>query len=340
MSDKPIHVIVAVDFSDEILATIRALSPRLQVERHFPNVPNKAWAGAEILYTMGQIPEPEQAPKLRWIQTHSAGVDFLLDEPIMQSKQVKVTSSSGIHATPIAEYCIMMMLAFNYRLPLMLRQQAESLWRTRDDRNREIFQRYELRGQTVGIVGYGSIGRELARIAASMGMVVLATKRDLMQLSDETDYHEPGTGDVLGEIPDRLYPTEAITSLARESDFVVLTLPLTPETRHLIDADVLKAMKSSAVLINIARGAVVDEAALIDALKGKQIGGAALDVFEQEPLPADSPLWQLDNVIISPHVAGNSRTYHQKAAAVFIENLQRYLDGSPLLNQLQPDRGY
>jgi phosphoglycerate dehydrogenase-like enzyme len=128
--------------------------------------------------------------------------------------------------------------------------------------------------------------------------------------------------------------------MARECDFLVVVAPLTPNSRALVNADVLSALKKTAVLINVARGAVVDEAALISALAAKQIAGAALDVFEEEPLPTTSPLWNLDNVILSPHIAGNSAYYHDKCADVFIENLTRYLENRPLLNKVQRDLGY
>ena len=338
-----IHVVVAMDFSDEIIDQLRAVSSRLRVERYFPNVPDRAWENAEVLYTARILPSPAQAPRLRWIQLHSAGIDHVIKEPIIQAQDVEVTTASGMHAVQMSEYCLAMMLAFTYKLPRMLELQAKAEWPTkRNDMLNpdDIFAPVHLRGQTLGIVGYGSIGRELARIADQMGMRVLAVKRDVMHPEAEDEYAEAGTGDPQGEIPRRLYPPEATASMAKECDFLVITTPLTPQTRHLINEEVLRSMKKTAILINVARGAVVDEAALISALAAGQIGGAALDVFEEEPLPPSSPLWNLNNVIISPHVAGSSAHYHEKAALLFIENLQRYVENRPLLNRLKRETGY
>ncbi len=338
MADSEIvNVIVAMNLADDLIDPLREISPRLRVERYYPNVPDKVWEGAEVLYTTHIFPKPEQAPHLRWIQLHSAGANHALDEPIIQSGNVEVTTASGVHSTPISEYCLAMMLAFAYKLPKMLQLQAQAEWL---EDAAPVFTPTTLRGQTLGIVGYGNIGRELARIADAMGMRVLAIKRDVMHPADDDAYREPGTGDPDGEIPMRLYPPQAVGSMARECDFLVLTTPLTEETRHMINADVLRQMKKTAVLINAGRGAVVDQAALIEALQAKRIAGAGLDVFEQEPLPADSPLWKLDNVIISPHVAGLFTHYAEKAMALFGENLQRYLDGDPLLNRVSLERGY
>ncbi len=331
-----INVIVAIDISNDLIDQLREVSPRLHVEHYFPNIPDRAMENAEILFTTQPLPKPEQAPNLRWIQLFSAGANHVIDAPILQVEDIDVTTTSGIHATPMSEFCLAMMLAFTYRLPKMLELQAKALW----EHDETTFQPQPLRGQTLGIVGYGNIGRELARAADALGMTVLATKRDVMHPADEDAYHEPGTGDPDGEIPARLYPPEALGSMARECDFLVVIAPLTPDTRHMINAAVLKQMKKTAVLINVGRGAVVDEAALTEALQARRIAGAGLDVFEQEPLPASSPLWKLDNVIISPHVAGWHTTYYQNAAAVFAENLQRYLDGRPLLNLVRRERGY
>jgi phosphoglycerate dehydrogenase-like enzyme len=332
-----IHVVVAMDFSDEIMEQLRTISPLLHIERHFPNVPEHVWADAEVLYTLNRFPDPAQAPRLRWIQLHFAGVEHALKQPIVQAEDVELTNTSGIHVVQMAEFCLMMMLTFNYKLPQILQLQAKVEWPA--DFN-ERFKPHELRGQTLGIVGYGSIGRELARMADQLGMTVLGSKRDAMHPAEEGVYTEPGTGDPTGDIPARLYPAEAVASMVSECDFVVLTAPLTETSRHLIDEKVLNAMKSTAFLINVARGALIDEAALISALAAKVIAGAALDVFEEEPLPTTSPLWNLDNVILSPHISGNSTTYHEKAAALFAENLERYLQNRPLLNRVDRAKGY
>ncbi|MBZ0276437.1 MAG: D-2-hydroxyacid dehydrogenase [Anaerolineae bacterium] len=335
--DLPIHVIITVPFSDGIIEQLQAVSPRLHIERHYPNVPETAWANAEVLYTLGKYPDPQKAPRLRWIQMHVAGLDRVLKEPIIHAEDIEITSASGIHATQMAEYCLGMMLAFAYKLPLMLDYQKRAEW---PEGEHDIFLPRGLRGLTLGIVGYGSIGRELARLADALGMTVLATKRDVKHPPDAEGYTESGTGDPEGLIPTRLYPPEALVSMAAACDFLVVTTPLTRDTHHMVNEVVFEAMRDTAFLVNVARGAVVDEAALISALAARKIAGAALDVFEEEPLPSGSPLWNLDNVILSPHVSGNSVSYHEKAAALFAENLQRYIEKRPLLNRLRRDRGY
>jgi phosphoglycerate dehydrogenase-like enzyme len=171
-------------------------------------------------------------------------------------------------------------------------------------------------------------------------MNVLAVKRDVKTPTDTRSYIEAGTGDPEAEIPDRIYPPEALVSMAAECDFLVLLMPLTDETRGVINEDVFASMRETAVLVNMARGGVVNEADLITALQNGAIGGAILDVFETEPLPQDSVLWELPNVILSPHVAGNSHRYHARAAALFAENLQRYLENRPLLNLYDAEKGY
>ncbi|MBA3874569.1 MAG: D-2-hydroxyacid dehydrogenase [Anaerolineae bacterium] len=337
MSQEPIHVVVSMDFSDEIMAKLRAISPRLQIERHFPNVPESVWPQTEILYTQQNFPEPAQAPRLRWLQAHSAGLDTIIKQPIMKAEDVEITTTSGIHTVQMSEFCLTMMLAFNYKLLTSLQLQAKAEW---PKNPRDVFVPNTLRGQTLGIAGYGSIGRELARIASALGMTVLATKRNLKETTDHDGYTEAGTGDPEGVIPARLYPPEALASMVTLCDWLVVTTPLVEGAPPVVDQKVLDAMKKTAVLINVARGAVVDEAALITALSSKKIAGAALDVFKEEPLPTTSPLWNLDNVIITPHISGNSTKYHEKAAALFADNLQRYLENKPLLNRLNRKRGY
>jgi phosphoglycerate dehydrogenase-like enzyme len=331
--NRPIHVVVAHDFTDTQLDQLRAVSPRLKIERHFPHVPDKVWAEAEVLYTINVFPNPEQAPRLRWVQMHMAGLDWMIKQPIMQAQDVEITTASGIHAVPMAEFCLMMMLAFAYRLPEMQRDQAAGKWGER-------LRGTPLRGRTLGIVGYGSIGRELGRMADALGMTVLAAKRDAMSTEETTSYTEDGTGDPAGEIPRRIYPFQAVPMMVSECDFVVVTAPLTNETRSMINDAVFSAMKKTAVLVNVGRGAVIDEPALISALSAGKIAGAALDVFTEEPLPSGSPLWNMDNVIITPHISGEPVDHPQRVLTLFAENLRRYVDNRPLMNVYRRDLGY
>ncbi|NWF69202.1 MAG: D-2-hydroxyacid dehydrogenase [Chloroflexi bacterium] len=331
-----IRVVVTVNLGDELLEQLREVSPRLHIERHFPNVPETVWHDADILYTQNRFPQPEQAPRLRWIQLHFAGIDHTLKEPIIQSEDVEVTTASGVHSTHMAEFCLGMMLAFMYKIPLLVELKARSEW---PENRYQLFAPHGLRGLTLGIFGYGSIGRELARMADALGMRVLVSKRDVKHPAD-TGYQDEGLGDPTGDIPARIYPPQALASMASECDFLALLAPLTKDTRHIVNEQVLKSMKKTAVLINAARGGLVDEAALISALASETIAGAALDVFEEEPLPKSSPLWNLDHVIISPHASGNNAFYNQRAAQIFAENLRRYLGKEPLLNRIDREKGY
>ena len=334
---EAVNVTVAIDFSDDIMVELREISPRLQIERHFPDVPAEVIARTEILYTTGYFPSPEQAPKLRWIQANTAGLNHYLDQPIVQAEDITVTSASGVHANNMAHFCVMMMLMFNYKMRRSLDMQARAEWM---ENAAEVFMPIDMNLQTVGIVGYGSVGRELARLCAAMGMTVLAAKQDLRNTAEVDAFVLPGLGDPSGDIPDRIYPAVTIASMAKDCDYLVILAPLTDATKGMIGERVFEAMPGTSALINVSRGAVVDEKALITALSSGAIAGAALDVFETEPLPSTSPLWNLDNVIITPHISGFTRDYHDKAALVFKENLRRYLDNRPLLNKLDRNRGY
>ena len=335
-ADK-INVTLAIDFSDEIVAELREVSSQYHIERHFPHVSADVIATTEVLYTTSYFPEPDQAPMLRWIQLNSAGMEHAFKHRVVQAEDIMVTSTSGIHATNMAHYTLMMMLAFNYKMRMVFDLQSKAEW---PDNAHGKFGAVDMSELTVGIVGYGSIGRELARLCSEMGMTILASKRDVKNIAEVDAYVEPGTGDPTGDIPDRIYPAEAIVSMAQECDYLVIIVPMTEQTKHMINDEVFDAMKETAILINIARGGVVDEKALITAISSGNIGGAALDVFEEEPLPSTSPLWNLDNVIITPHLSGFTRDYHKKAANMFKANLRRYLDNQPLYNQLNRSTGY
>ncbi len=338
--DTRVNVLLTLDFSDEQVAQLAGVSPRVHLVRRSTNNPTSiepaVWEEADVLYTLNTLPAPEDVPRLRWVQFHSAGIDHVLEHPLLAVKDILMTTTSGIHATTMAEYVFAMFLTFGHKLPLMMRLQAKAEW----PEQKAALTPVELRGATLGVVGYGSVGREIARLGVAFGMKVLATKRNVRRPVDERGYAEADTGDPEAALVDRLYPPQALRSMVRECDFVAVTVPLTDRTRHMIDADVLAAMKPTAVLVNVSRGEVIDEAALIQALQEGRLGGAGLDVFQQEPLPSDSPLWKLPNVITSPHIAGMSTLYRARAIRLFAENLRRYLAGEPLFNLVDRVQGY
>jgi phosphoglycerate dehydrogenase-like enzyme len=338
---EKVKVLCTLRFSDGLLDQLRNLSSQLKVEQITCRDPDGVAAalvdhpGTEVLYTY-HVPETvvDLAPDLKWVQLHSAGADHVLDSALMDS-DITLTTSSGIHATPIAEYVFASILAHRWRVPHWTRCQREGEW---PSGRWELYARPELRGGTLGILGYGSIGREVGRLARAFGMRVLALRRSPGRA--ERGYTPPNTGDREGVIPERIYRPDSLHDMLAECDYVVIALPLTPDTEHMIGEAELQAMKPDAYLVNIARGGIVDESALIQALREGWIAGAGLDVFEQEPLPADSPLWGLENVLMSPHVAGFTPRYDERAATLFAENLGRYLAGQPLLNLVEKSKGY
>jgi phosphoglycerate dehydrogenase-like enzyme len=334
-----IQVLMTVPFPDPLMDRLQDVSPRLSFHqstaRRPEDLPASLLPQIEILYTLSALPLPEQAPRLRWVQVHFAGIDHLVDHPLVRAG-VTLTTMSGAAVPQVAEFAWMAILALARRLPDMLRDQARHHW---DDDRFTRFRPIEVRGSTVGIVGYGSIGREIARLARAFGARVLAVKRDLMHLADN-GYRPGDVGDPDATLVDRIYPPQAVASMAGLCDFLVVSAPLTPETRGLIGRTVFQHMKPTACLIDVSRGQVVDQEALIEALRDRRLAGAVVDVYPVEPLPAESPLWDMPNAIVSPHVAGASGAYYERAAAVFAENLRRYLADQPLLNRFDPRRGY
>ena len=334
-----VKVLSVMKLKEEHLEALRSVSPELRVEQVSCDTPEQMkplLGDVEVLLTWDFPFDPaEVAPRLRWIQFFSAGIDHVLDSPVMKS-DVIITTASGIHAVNMGEYALGFMLALVKRFPKAWDYKRRKEWP--EHRVREL-RSDELRGKTVGIIGYGSIGREVARLARAFGMRVLAMKRDVTRREDR-GYRIPGTGDPDGSIPEELYPPEKLREMLAQCDFVVVAAPLTPETRHLIGRGELAAMKPTAYLINIARGGLVDEAALVEALNEGRIAGAALDTFEREPLPPESPLWDMPNVIITPHVAGATARYFDRITELFAENLRRYLRGQRLLNVVDKKLGY
>jgi phosphoglycerate dehydrogenase-like enzyme len=339
MINDTIEVLITLPIANQLIETLQGISPRL----HFTinpaklskDVADKIWNNAEILYTERVLPDPCLVSKLRWIQFHLAGIEFLLDHPLAK-KDIQFTTLSGASSSVLAEYLVMMLLALGHRLPDLMENQRKAEW-PHDRFTRFTVQ--ELCGSTVGIVGYGSIGRELARLLSPFNVTLLAAKRDAMHPEDK-GYSKEGHGDPGGNLFQRLYPIEALCSMLKECDFVVDTLPLTPQTRDIIGAEELAAMKPTAYLLNVGRGGTINQAALIKSLQEGEIAGAAMDVFGEEPLPSNSPLWKVRNVILTPHVADACSTYDEWAMELFGENIKRYISGSDLFNPFDPGRGY
>jgi len=265
------------------------------------------------------------ATKLRWLQFPGAGVDSLATTGLLDANSgVIVTTAAGIHAETISEYVFGSMLMFNWNWPQMVRLQDNHVW-ARSATWYHLGGR-ELAGQTLGIIGLGHIGRRIAQLAQAFGMRVIGMRRSII------GEQEPDI--------DQFFLPEQLHELLRLCDYVVISVPLTRETEKLIGEDELRIMRKNAYLVNIARGRVIDEQALIRALREGWIAGAGLDVTEEEPLPSESPLYSMPNVILTPHISGNSAHYDTRLAALFADNLKRYRSGQQLQNQYEPSRGY
>ena len=274
-------------------------------------------AEAEILF--GYVPADYRDlgkwfPKLRWNQSPSAGIGWGVRSHGWTETDIDFTTASGMHATPLAEFSIMSMLIFVKDYFLMAQQKAKHIWKRTSA--------LELRDKTLGVIGLGSVGRETARLAKCFGMNVIGTKRNVEGV-------DPASVNV-----DELYAFDNLDPVLAQSDFLVLICPETDETRGMIGREELAKMKKGAVLINIARGSIVDEPELVKALQSGHLGGAAVDVAAKEPLPPESPLWDTPNVIISPHSASTVEEENEKLTEIFVDNLHRYREGRPFRNLL------
>jgi phosphoglycerate dehydrogenase-like enzyme len=289
------------------------------IEQHAPE--------AEILVysalTGNGVPFEEvwkRAQKVKWVHSLAAGVDKLMVGGLAESP-VPVTNARGVFKRPLAEFAVLGMLYFYKRVRRLVESQRAHRW---DD-----FLVDWLPGKVMGVVGYGEIGRECARLAKALGVKIHATRR-----KPELSKDDP--------LLDRVFPATGLKEMLHEVDVVLAAAPLTPETHHLIGQAEFAVMKPSAIVINVGRGPVIDEAALIGALQERRIGGAALDVFETEPLATDSPLWDMENVLISPHCTDRTRDpdWLDLTAQCFVENFWRYVKGEPLKNVVDKKAGY
>ncbi len=281
-----------------------------------------ALSEAQAMYATNLTPERFRAAQaMQWVHCPWAGVNGLLTIEDLVKSPVVLTNGSGVIAASVADQVLAFMLGFSRQMPLQYLAQQRGEWGHKELRGKLD----ELAGKTAGLVGYGRIGSEISRRAKAFGMRVIATRNNPTAPADDLDL---------------ALSTEQLPQLLAESDYVIVTVPLTPQTHGMIGAEQFALMKPRAILINIGRGQLIKEQEMIEALQSGRLAGAGLDVFEQEPLPPDSPLWKLPNVLITPHTAGLFQGLVARSVSFFCENLQHYLKGEPLENQVDKERGY
>ncbi len=304
-------VLVLADPTDPLLAMLEKLpdNTRIAVGDGVEAFAQAAPEADVILNWTGSRELLEQVwhgtPRVRWIHARSAGLDDLLFPELAESP-VPLTNARGVFSEILGEFAMGAVLFFAKGFRRLVRSQEAGVW--------DQFDTVTVAGQTMGVIGFGDIGKAAARRAEAMGMQVLPLRR--------------GTGQ------------QSKLELLARSDYVLLSAPLTPETRGIVGVAELRAMRPGAVLINVGRGPLVDEAALISALRERRIGGAALDVFDQEPLPAGHPFYTLDNLLLSPHSADHTADWKQRAMQMFLDNFERYRNGEPLRNVVDKGKGY
>jgi phosphoglycerate dehydrogenase-like enzyme len=327
-----ITVGLAIRVEDPLVERIRALDERLNVVhvvRAGSRTPLEGSQRARLFAELAPIeimlghnrilPDYFDAmPELQWFQAINAGVDHMAAQGLLR-RPFTVTTAAGLAAAPIAEWVMGAIIVLAKGMQLSVRHQLEHKW----DRRGVL----ELSGKTLGIIGLGEIGRETARRGRAFGMTIVASRRTAPPGATDPDC-------------DLLVSHDNLDELLARSDYVALAVPLTAETRHMLGAREFSTMKPTAFVINIARGEVIDQAAMIEALRAGTIAGAGLDVFDPEPLPPENPRWDMSNVLMTPHISGSVEGYTEKAVELFIGNLRRYLAGEPLAHVASGDRGY
>ncbi|MBN1375422.1 MAG: D-2-hydroxyacid dehydrogenase [Dehalococcoidia bacterium] len=331
-ADKPLKIVVTIPMNEVLVRRVIDVGGRITITSVFDIMYedmggdaaakeklDAILADAEIIYGYG-LPNNviARSPKLSWVQMTSTAVDKFLTEDLRQSNVI-MTNVRGMHSVPVGEFVIGQMLMFAKGAHRCFQQKQGKQWKP--------FMPSMLYARTVGIVGLGNIGRQVARLSKALGMRVLGMRRSEPKVKT-TKY------------VDEIFPRRQLKKMLGDCDFVVLTVPLTDETLNMIGEQELNSMKPTACLINVSRGNVVDEDALVSALENNRIAGAGMDVFAVEPLPAGSRLWDLSNVILSPHIAGGMECYAEQATDIFCENLRRYIGGQKLLRPVDKKKGY
>jgi phosphoglycerate dehydrogenase-like enzyme len=317
---------VRVVWEPELLPSARYAADHIGIAPDLNEADLERWrallAQADVLFDFDWLEPaklPERAPKLRWVQATSAGIGEFLARTGLDRTDIAFTTASGVHAVPLAEFVALCLLYFAKDVPRLQARQARRHWERHEEG--------ELAGTRILVIGLGKIGREVARICSGLGVEVWAVRR-----SGANGQTPPGVRTVLG--------TSDLRSALPNVQALVLACPLTKETRHLIGATELELLPREAVVVNIGRGNLIVEPALVDALSDGRLRGAALDVFEEEPLPTDSPLWNLPNVLISPHSASTVAAENARIVDIFLANVDRFLRGARLINLFDRERGY
>lgn len=302
-----------------MLEDIRGTAPGCSIEvANQWEAASEKIAEAEIIFGLPNYGQLGMAKKLKWLHIMSAGAEKHNDRSRYANKDTVLTNSSGVYGQPISEHILTLIFTHNRNMELFYRWKNEHKW----DKGYKMKDFFD---STVGIIGLGDIGTEVARKSKALGARVLAVKRRVTEKPDFVD---------------ELYGEDGIDKLLEQSDYVVLALPTTGKTSGIIAEERINRMKKDAFLVNVGRGALIDQEALIRALREERIGGAGLDVTFPEPLPPESPLWSLPNVIITPHASGSSPSNTKRRFGIFLENLKRHVEGRPLANVVDFDTGY
>jgi phosphoglycerate dehydrogenase-like enzyme len=320
MAQQPLSVLVASGEGQDFFHLLDDVAG-VTVKRCTPPEVMDHCAEIDVFYGRPSADILAAAPKLRWIQAPSAGVEFVATIPELVESDIVLTNTSGAHGPSIGEHTFALLLALTRHIPESVDQQRRHHW----DRSALYRTAREVGGMTMGIIGFGALGRGIAQRAGAFEIDLLAVDA---QALDGDPYL------------DEVWPVSRLEELLAASDVVVVSAPLTSETHHLLNAERLALMKPDAYVIAVSRGGIIDEAALVAALSAGKLAGAALDVTEKEPLPADSPLWDTPNLLLTPHLAGASAPKERRVVEIFRDNLERFVNGDPLVNVVDKRRGY
>jgi len=334
------------------LSYFQVATPRNRNGGESHNVPQHLWRQATVLCTLFSLPgQVSDVPNLELVHLISAGSNQIHTAPLYTDTDITITTSSGIHGPQIAEWVVMTGLVASHGYRQLYDLQKKRQWGGSNNGKAQYQNVRDMVGRRIGILGYGSIGRQVGRVAKAMGMEVIAytaTPKDTAEKKKDKGFVIPGTGDAEGTIPVEWYSgldKDSLRHFLKQAlDWLVVSVPLTEQTRHFLSTEEFKILsdagKKPAFVTNIARGPIIDQPSFITALKDGTLAGAALDVTDPEPLPSDSELWGLENVILTPHISGNGSDYIDRTFKILEENLSRKQRGEKLLNVVRRERGY